>query len=627
MTNIDKFFRILKETKSPAIDVETDGLKWQKCKVVGYSVSDGKDAVYIPVRHTGGGNISDCDRFERALDREIKSHTGKIVGHNIKFDIHFCENHGVKLGNKVSDTMAREALLDENRRSYSLENVAKSYSKEGVTPKLGKDLYIYLADKFGCKADNSSMGLFHRLSGDDSMAVEYAAGDTLSTKQLYDAQARELYKQGLDVIVAMEDHLTYVLQKMERRGVIIDPQENIKVKAEVEELYWKAYAKIPLNENETGDIIPINVRSGKDLKEYFELCEITDWPMTAPTNRFPEGQPSFNKNFLASSEQGLNILNVRKYAHLKNSFLDVLDSHIYNNRIHTTFNQTRGETHGTRSGRLSSSWPNMQQVPKRDKILGKIYRRLFVPLPDYVFVEFDYSQAEPRLFTHYSNEPALLEGYLADPPVDMYDVFGRAAYGHNFYDRSKHRDMFKTIGLGVMYTMGAEKLALSLGITYGEALDILKDLSKKFPRMLGRNRNDPGFTEKASKVAAERGYVKTILGRRSRFDDPRFSYRAANRIVQGGSADILKYKMCQIDDFLVGENLEEVCQMVLTIHDAVAFMLHKDYMYLIEDIKNILERVQVPPFNLKVPFIAEYKYGKNWSEATYGQDQPEKLAA
>ena len=618
MTNIDKFFRILKETKSPAIDVETNGLKWQVCHVCGYSVSDGKDAVYIPVRHAGGGNISDPVSFERSLRDAVSNHPGKIVGHNIKFDIHFCENHGVKLGNRVSDTMAREALLDENRRSYSLENVAKSYTKEGVTPKLGKELYAYIANKFGCKADQSSMALFHRLSGDDPMAVDYAAGDTLSTKQLYDAQEKKIYEQGLDVVSGMEDHLTYVLQKMERRGVIVDPQEALKVKSEVEELYWEAYAKIPLNEDGDGNIAPINVRSGKDLKEYFEFCEIDDWPTTAPTERFPNGQPSFNKQWLALSDQGRIILNVRKYAHLKNSFLDVLDTHIYNNKIHTTFNQTRGETHGTRSGRLSSSWPNMQQVPKRDKSLGKIYRRLFVPPPDYVFVEFDYSQAEPRLFTHYSDEPALLEGYLANPPVDMYDVFGRAAYGHNFYDRSQHRDMFKTIGLGVMYTMGAEKLAASLGITYNEALNILKDLSKKFPRMLGRNPRDPGFTEKASKVAAERGYVKTILGRRSRFDDPRFSYRAANRIVQGGSADILKYKMCRIDEWLVRENLEEVCQMILTIHDAVAFYIHKDHLHLIDKIKDIMERVQVPPFNLKVPFIAEYKYGKNWSEASYG---------
>ena len=610
--DIDKFFRILKETKTPAYDVETSGLKWQTEHICGYSVSDGKDAVYIPVRHAGGGNISNVVDFERELASTINKHTGKIIGHNIKFDFHFSQNHSICLGNKVVDTMVREAILDENRRSYSLENVAKSYYSDGVIPKLGKDLYVHIAKQFGCKPDRNAMGNFFRLAGDDPMAVDYAAGDTLTTKQLYEAQSKKIYEQQLDVVAELENHLTFVLQKMERRGILVDPEETIKVKKEVEELYWKSYAKIPAREDEDGNIFPINVRSGKDLKEYFELCEIDDWPMTAPTERFPEGQPSFTKDYLQCSQEGLNILNVRKLAHLKNSFLDVLDNHIYNNKIHTTFNQTRGETHGTRSGRLSSSWPNMQQVPKRDKDLGKIYRRLFVPYGDYIFIEYDYSQAEPRLYSHYSGEPALIKGYTSVPFVDMHSI--AAEY------MNVTRDVAKNLNLGIMYTMGALKLSYQLGISYDEALYILKRWHKTFPFV-------SGFTKKASKVAEDRGYVKTILGRRSRFDDPRYSYRAANRIVQGGSADILKYQMCKVDDYLVSNNLEEICQMILTIHDSILFMLHKDYLHLIPILKDMLERVQVPPFNLKVPFVAEYKMGKSWGAATYGEEIYEKVAA
>ena len=607
MSDIEKFFRILNETKEPAYDVETTGLDWKRNKCIGYSVSDGKDSVYIPVRHTGGGNISNGIDFEHVLNTAIRSHTGRIVGHNITFDKHFSESQGINLGDKVADTMVHECLLNENRRSYSLENTAKNYN---ITPKHGKTLYEHISAQFNVKPDRSSMGHFHRLAGDDPVAVEYAAGDTLTTKQLYEAQKKQLYEQQLDVVVNLENSLTYVLQKMERRGVIVDPDETEKVKKEVDDLYWEAYSKIPVREDDDGNFIPLNVRSGKDLKEYFEFCEIDDWPMTLPTERFPDGQPSFKKDFLATTQQGLNILNVRKLAHLKSSFLDNLDQHIYNNKLHTTFNQTRGETHGTRSGRLSCSYPNMQQVPKRDKQLGKIYRRIFVSLRDYVFIEYDYSQAEPRLFTHYSDEPALLKGYNSTPFIDMYDIIAEHIH--------KNRDICKTIGLGIMYTMGAQKLSIQLGITYDEALAILKQLTKSFPRMLGRNPQNPGFTEKAARVAEDRGYVKTILGRRSRFDDPRFSYRAANRIVQGGSADILKYKMVQIDKWITETGLEEVCQMILTIHDSLAFMIHKDYLHVIPTIKDILERVQVPPFNLKIPFVAEYKQGKNWSEASYG---------
>lgn len=597
--DIEKFFRILKGTKEPAYDVETTGLDWKRCHTIGYSISDGTEASYVSVRHTGGGNINQPEHFERDLSAAIKEHKGKIVGHNIKFDMHFSQNHGVILGDKVADTMVYEALLNENRRSYSLENVSKSYD---IVPKDGKRLYEHISRTCNVPAKRDAMGHFHRLSGDDPIAVEYAAGDTITTKQLYEKQKRQIAAEQLDVVAALEDKLCYVLQKMERRGVIVDPEQAELIKKEVDDLYWEAYSKIPVTEDEDGMISPINVRSSKDLKEYFELCEITDWPMTMPTDRFPDGQPSFNKEFLAGTQQGINILNVRKIAHLKSSFIDVLDQHIYNNRIHTTFNQTRGETHGTRSGRLSSSYPNMQQVPKRDEQLGKIYRRIFVPLPNYVFIEFDYSQAEPRLYSHYSGEPTLVEGYNKIPFVDMHSI---AAQYMNV-----SRSVAKNLNLGIMYTMGAGKLAVQLGISYDEALYIFKRWHRTFTKV-------SEFTKKAEKVAQDRGYVKTILGRRSRFDDPRFAYRAANRIVQGGSADILKYQLAKLDDWLVANNLEEVCQIILTIHDSIALMIHKDHLHLIQEIEQRMIRVQAPPFNLIVPFAVDYKYGDNWAKATY----------
>lgn len=593
---ITKFFNILKNTKEPAYDIESNGLRWQNCYVCGYSISDGAEAVYIPVRHEGGGNIQQIEEFELALNKAIQEHTGKIIGHNIKFDMHFSQNHGVNLGNKVVDTMTMECLLDENRRSFALGNVCKSYD---IAPKLGKTLYEHIGARFGVKPDASSMGHFYRLAGNDPLAVEYAAGDTLTTKQLWEAQKKELYRQELDVVYNMENELSYVLQKMERRGIAVDPTEAIKVKAQIEDMYIEAFTKIPLGE----DFTPINIRSGKDLREYFETCDITDWPMTAPTDRHPDGQPSFNSKYLATHEEGLNILNARKLGHLKSSFLDVLDDHIHHGRIHTTFNQARGETHGTKGGRLSSSNPNKQQVPKRDKVLGQIYRRMFTARPSHFLIEFDYSQAEPRLYTHYSDEPSLLQGYNSTPFVDMHSI---AAQYMNV-----GRDTAKSLNLGIMYTMGAAKLAAQLGIPYEQALSILKRWHRTFPKV-------SEFTKRASTVAEQRGYVRTILGRRRRFPDPRWAYRAANAIVQGGSADIMKWKLVEIDRYLVKNNLEEVCNMLLTIHDSIVFEIHNDYKHLIETLKDIMERVQVKPFDLKVPFIAEWKAGDNWASATYG---------
>jgi len=605
---INKFFRVLKETKEPAYDVETDGLDWKKCTICGYSVSDGKESVYIPVRHKGGFNTPDVDSFEHDLMVAIAGHSGKIVGHNIKFDAHFSENHGIKLGNKVVDTMVNEALLDEHQRSYSLENVCKRYD---ITPKLGKRLYEHISQQVGCKPDRSAMGHYHRLAGNDPLAVEYAEGDTLTTSQLYEKQKKELYAQQLDVVHNLESELTYVLQKMERRGIKVDLQEAESVKVKIEEMHDLAYSKLIVATEDDFGYSFINVRSAKDLKEYFEMCDIDDWPMTLPTQRYPDGQPSFNKDFLATTEEGLNVMNVRKLAHLKSSFLDVLDKHIHKSRIHTTFNQTIGETHGTRFGRLSSSNPNKQQVPKRDKQLGEIYRRMFVPNDNYILIEYDYSQAEPRLYAHYSDEPALIKGYNSIPYIDMHKIASDLM--------GVSRDIAKNLNLGKIYTMGPKKLALKLGISYDQAKDISNKWDATFPRVSNYDKYNPGFTQKAQRVAEDRGYVKTILGRRARFPDPTYAYRAANRIIQGGSADILKFKMVEIDRYLVINKLEDVCRMLLTIHDSLVFEIHKERLDLIPIIAALLERVQVPPFNLKIPFVADYKSGENWSEATYGK--------
>lgn len=604
---IEKFFSILNNTKEPAYDVETNGLDWKRCYTCGYSVSDGKEAVYIPVRH-GSNNIEMVDTFEHNLAKCIKSHTGKIVGHNIKFDAHFSENHGINLGNKLTDTMVMEALLDEHQRSYALESVSKRHN---ITPKKGKDLYAHIAQQFGVKPTRDAMAHFHSLSGDDPMAVEYAEGDTITTKQLYEAQKKDLYAQQLDVVVGLENELTYVLQKMERRGIKVDPEEAEKAKINVEKLYEDAYGKLMVVGDDPLDVTTINIRSNKDLKQYFEMCDIDDWPMTAATKTHPEGQASFNKDFLATTDEGINILNVRKYATLKSNFLDKLDIHTYKGKIHTTFNQTIGETHGTRFGRLSSNNPNKQQVPKRDAELGRIYRRMFVPYDDFFLIEYDYSQAEPRLYSHYSDEPALIKGYNSTPYVDMHQIAA------NYMGVS--RDLAKNLNLGIMYTMGPKKLAVKLGISYKQARAILDKWMATFPRVSNYDRNNPGFTQKAQRVAQDRGYVKTILGRRARFPDPDFAYRAANRIIQGGSADILKYKMVELDRYLVSNNLEDVCKMILTIHDSILLEIHKDHKHLIPVVSNILEKVQVPPFNLKIPFIADYKFGSNWEEATYGK--------
>lgn len=613
-SKIEMLFNIIASQKNFAYDVETTGLRWQKDVTIGYSVSDGRDRVYIPVRHTPGGNIEYVESFERELSKAIDNHPAKIIGHNLKFDSHFSMNHGINLGNRLKDTMTRAALLDENKRSYTLDACCREHPD--IPQKKGQELYAHIAQVTGCKPDRSSMANYHLLSGDDALAVDYAETDTLSTYCLHERQEQKLYGENLDIVEDMENNLTYVLQKMERKGLRVDLDKFKVVKELVADLQAEAYAALPLKE----DFMPINVRSSKDLQEYFEMCAIDDWPITPPSLRHPDGQPSFTRDYLDTHEEGLLITEARKYDHLMSGFIEPFMGYVHNGRIHTNFNQTYSEFNfGTKSGRLSSTNPNLQQVPKRDKSLGWIYRSIFVPDPNYVLVEYDHSQAEPRLYAHYSGERVLIEGYSKVPAVDMHTIAAELMGLATKLGPEEGRKIAKNLNLGMLYTMGAPKLAIKLRISLAEARAIVRKWYSIF-------RGVSAFTKLASERAEERGYVHTILGRRARFPDKRWCYRSANRIIQGSSADILKYKMVELDAWILKNGYQDYVHMLVNIHDAILFQVHKDYLHLLPEIKRIFTSVQCPPFNLRVPFDADYHMGDDWSEASYGKPK-EKLAA
>ena len=595
----EKFLNMLRENTPLAYDVETNGLDTIKGFVCGYSLSDGKHAYYVPVRHGGGGNIDNPEAFEAEMAKVIKARTKPLYTHNGKFDSHFSLSHGIELGSNLEDTMISSALLDDNARSYSLK--AQAARHKDIPQKQDTPLYHHLAEKFNVAAKGSSMSEFWRLAGDDPMANEYAAGDTLTTFHLHEKHKQEIYGQNLDFLYNIENRLIHVLRKMERRGMKIDMEEVGRATDKVSALQLEAYSKIPMKD----DFEPMNIRSNKDLQEYFTMHEFTDWEYTSPTERNPHGLPSFNKGFLGQSDAGKILLEARALDVLKNTFIDPIQTFIKDGHVHCDFNQTQSEFGGTKSGRFSCRNPNLQQVPKRDEHLGSIFRKVFVATKGYTFVELDYSQCEPRLFAHYANEKVLIQGYTSDPPIDMHGVAAKLM--------RIERKVAKNLNLGLFYTMGIAKLAKHLGVSEDTARTMYYSWKRSFPELAA-------FTKLATQVAESRGYVKTILGRRARFPDPRWAYRAANRIVQGGSADIIKYKMLEIDDYLVANNLEDKVRMLLTIHDAILLEVEDSVVIpMTAKIKEIMENVQVAPFNLKVPFVADYTSGKDWAEASYAK--------
>lgn len=616
----EQALRVVREAKEIAYDTEGSGLDWKRNHVTGYVITSSDFNAFIPVRMGGGANLLDPDAgpLRTATDENVKQHAFErelarafvirrerkllTIGHNLKFDMHMSANQGVMLGRECEDTSINAAMLDEFARSFSLENCAIA---AGVTPKRGEEMYKHLAAQFGGEAKREQMENFWRLSGDDPVGVDYAMGDGTTTLELRTKQIVEILAQDMGFIHNVESQLIWTIFRMERRGIKVDANRIEEVQKEVERQLLIAEAKLPKG---------FNSRSGPQVRKVMEDAGHTDWPMTEPSSKFPQGQPSFPEKWLKKSPVGKAIIDVRKLSNLDNSFLTPLrDEHVFKGRVYSSLNQMKGDEYGTISGRFSSSQPNLQQIPKRDKDLGRLFRSVFVPDDEMEFYEADYSQCEPRLFAHYSQEPALLEGYNHNPPLDMHHVVAKAF--------NVERDpTAKRMNMGILTGMQPNTFKDHMGWSFEEAKRQFDAWFDLFPGI-------KGFQDRAKGVFKSSGYVKTLLKRRCRLDHPRFAYRATSRVIQGGNADIVKYKLLEADKWL--ETIQDIIHLLMTVHDSFEWQAPKGEQgeKLSEQMVEMFCDVQTEPFNLRVPFIMDVGHGSSWAIATYGELQPENSSS
>lgn len=612
----EQALRVVREAPIIAYDTETSGLDWKINHAVGYVITAPDFNSYIPVRHGGGCNLSDpnCAPLITPTDTNVKRHQFEIdlarafivrrekglltVGHHLKFDMHMSANHGVMLGRECEDTGVNAAMLDEFTRSFSLDALAK---EAGVTQKLGDDLYAHLADLFGGTADKKQMEHYWRLAGNDKLGSEYAMGDGVSTLALRQWQIKQIEEEEMLYIHNIESQLIWTIFRMERRGIKVDLTRCDEVEAQIEKDLKAARLTLPEG---------FNARSGLQVKAVLEAAGATNWPMTDPSSRFPNGQPSFPEKWLKKSPVGKSIVAVRKLENLNSSFLQPLKTeHTFNGRVYSSLNQMKGDEYGTISGRFSSSQPNLQQIPKRDKELGRLFRSVFIPDPGMDFYEADYSQCEPRLFAHYSKEPSLLDGYNQSPFVDMHAVVAKAF--------SVERDpTAKRMNMGILTGMQVPSFADHMGWTKAEAQVQFDAWFRLFPGI-------KDFQNLVTGVFRGSGYVKTLLKRRCRLDHPRYAYRGVSRVIQGGNADIVKYKLLQVDKWLEG-TYEKLLQLLMTVHDSFNWQAQKgaEGERLSKEAVSLFCDVQTEPFNLRVPFVMDVGHGENWAIATYGPLKP-----
>jgi len=608
MSAVEEVLNRLSEARSPVVyDAETSGLDWRRNHIVGHVFTFGpgpQDTYYIPVRHAGGGNYDGSSGpqtttgwdgmihgVEAALMRHLDQPGRLVVGHNLAFDLKFMWRVGFRMKHaRFEDTIINAPLLNEHQDKFSLDYCC---SVERVQAKLTSEITAHLVSKFPelTKLKKGHMGHFWRLAGDDPVAVDYATGDGTSTWQLWDKQQTGLDFQNLRRVHDIESRLIPILARMTIRGIRVDEERLHEVRDILDRKIEELLGKFPLD---------FNPKSPTSVRKWCEQHGVTDWPLTAL------GTPSFPEAWLKTNEPGQAVVDVRKYMTLRSSFVvPMIENHLWNGRVHAEYNQLRGDQYGTVTGRLSSSNPNLQQVPKRDKQLGRMFRSIFVPDEGKQWGSVDYQQAEPRLLALYSRCQVLLDGYNADPPMDAHTAVAEAT--------GLDRETGKRINQTLLTGGGKGALIRRYGMTQEFVDQVWNDYFDRMPEIKELQR-------RAAYRFRINGYVTSLLGRRARLNDYNKDYTAVNRLLQCGNADIIKLKMVEVSDYIQEQGVD--VDLLNNVHDAIDYQFSPDAEGHYRRCLEIM--VDFGPgqvIQCDVPMAVDAGLGRNWGEATYG---PEK---
>lgn len=582
--------RIVRESPVMAYDTETIGLTPGRDFVVGHVITNWDVSIYVPLRHEAGGNVPGAGDFEKALNAAFadRHRQGfRTVGHNLGFDLRFCLWQGIQILGPLEDTMINESLIDDRTVGYGLDDCS---ARHQVTVKKGAELYAAIARRFGGIPDRKQMANYWRMPGDDPVVLDYATGDGVSTLELWQSQQKILDEEELRQPWQLECDLLPYLARIHRRGIRIDHDYAGDIDTIVKKEVDKAKEQFPAG---------FNARSPTEVAALYKLNNYTDDQFDLT----PGGKPSFTEKWLERNEIGEAILSIRRMEKLRDSFATPLtETNNINGRVHATLNQSKSDDYGAMGARLSCSQPNLQAFPKRNMDVGKVARKLVIPDEGMLLEEGDAMQQEPRFFTHYSQDPALMKGYSEDLAFSIHQRANDMMFGGKDYDKAKR------MAMGILSMMYPKALAGHLSISVPEATAMRKAfLYDAFP-LIGE------FQDLAVRVFEQRGYVKSILGRKARLDHRQYAYRAVSRIIQNCGGDHNKtclLRACQYEDAYPDQ-----IQVLLAIHDSIIWQ--RDGGHDIRELVGVLENVpHEPQFNLTVPIPFEVGSGYNWAEASY----------
>jgi len=618
------------DTETKDIELTTKGPGWRRtgdegAQIVGLAVGtpDG-GRWYFPMRHTIAPEQNLDPGHVLAWARDNICTPGQTkVGTNLMYDIDALWSEGVPVTGPFIDVQFAAALLDENRFSYSLENLMQDYLGVGKTK---DELRNWVERAYG-DDDNYRANIWR---APPCLVGPYAEGDVDGPLRLWEVMQKQLAEQNLTELFWTEAELVEPLVYMRQRGVRVDVEYAKRLDSELTAAIELLDAKITAIAGHA-----ISTTAKDDLVRLFDKSGI-QYPRTKT------GLPSITQEFLERCGHPVAMLVVerRKLTKYRDTFVRgyVLDLHV-NGRLHALFHPLRNGENGAVSGRFSSSLPNLQNIPVRDPVWGPKLRALFLPDEGELWGRHDWAQIEYRFLAHYAHGPSgkvVRQQYRDDPTTDFHEMtLGMVApvAGWDISTpelRKQRRKPVKNINFGLCYGMGKDKLTSDLGLDAGAGADLFRAYHTAVPFV-------KATSDAVTQVARDRGWIMTVAGRRARFTlwEPRFArkdndkdkalpyeqavevysgrmvraftHKALNRLLQGSAADLMKVAMR--DMWRAGIH-HVLGHMLITCHDETGHSVPQtaEGREALNEVKHIMETCM----KLRVPVIAEQSIGVNW---------------
>lgn len=625
--------------RTVAGDIEATGLKWWKgdCAFgigIAYRAEEGNPDSSL-ISHYFDLRYPEAAAWMETAMAEVKL----WVNHYIKYDCHMMrEGRFLYPRNRISCTMVREALIDENQYEYDLNRIMWKYLKRGK-----RDIWPRMAEIFK-GAPTKDAQIENLQNAPESLVSEYAQEDACGALEVHEEQEKTIHEEGLERVYALEMRLLACIIDMERDGVRVDLDRAQIAHKDLNKRVWELQRQLDrmvgraVNVNSTPqvrEILGVHRKvdgywyTGDGLKLESNPPSKTAIKKAAEAEKFeaPVGSPKLDSVKMQQCKipEAQIIVDIRGLIKARDTFIEQYMLNMsHEGYIHASFNQTRTEDgNGIYTGRISISDPALQQIHKRNKVMAAIVRACFIPDDGTVWSCHDWSQMDFRLFAHFLNDLRINGMYAKDRKTDFHTLISNLTGLPRDRDQKTGGANAKQINLACVFGMGPGELAKQCNLPYTVSTKGYLVAGPEAKALFGKyHSNVPGVRKlqnSVESVAKSRGYIKTQLGRRIRFPNGYGSHKAAGLLYQATAADAMKIKAVELFEFL-GNQREYAGRLQCLVHDEFDCNITQDFLRSpgLAGMTALLERFdgEQTPMKFRIPIVADHGWGPNWHEAS-----------